>query len=295
MASVPNPNKPCKNSFHRRKDSDELDVFEAAGYFSGAVNDDLINPGREERHDRVQKPSRMSLDNVRARNPMIAGAGARDNRQKLQKKESSKKCKQPSSPGGRLASFLNSLFHQASLKKKKPKSGGGGGGATVEEEISPGGVRRKRRSSISHFRITAATAAAESKVAFPSSSGSGFRTPPAYVDTPIKSYREFLSLHDRRRPAAIDCKNPAVEIMEEDLGIGKKLGFQNSNSWDRCTKLSEEDDDGGDSTDSSSDLFDLPNHELDFYSRDLPVYGTTHMGRINCNSNVGAPIPSATT
>ncbi|KAL0380655.1 UNVERIFIED_CONTAM: protein BIG GRAIN 1-like E [Sesamum angustifolium] len=44
-------------------------------------------------------------------------------------------------------------------------------------------------------------------------------------------------------------------------------------------------DDGADS-DSSSDLFDLPNHDLDFYSNGLPVYGTTNIDRIR----IGAPV-----
>ncbi|KAL0446985.1 UNVERIFIED_CONTAM: protein BIG GRAIN 1-like E [Sesamum latifolium] len=125
------PNKMYKNSFHWRNDSGELDVFEAAGYFS-SVNIDQ-NPGayivnganfaqkfiREEKQQHVQRAAaaRMSLD-MPMRNPIPAEYHIMDQKQMIKE---NKKHKQPSSPGGRLASFLNSLFSQTHLKKKKSK------------------------------------------------------------------------------------------------------------------------------------------------------------------------------
>ncbi|KAK3184007.1 hypothetical protein Dsin_031293 [Dipteronia sinensis] len=60
-----------------------------------------------------------------------------------------KKYKQPSSPSGRLASLLNSVFLQSSSKKKSKSTTQSM--KDIHEEESPGGGRRKWRSSISHF------------------------------------------------------------------------------------------------------------------------------------------------
>ncbi|KAL0372523.1 UNVERIFIED_CONTAM: protein BIG GRAIN 1-like E [Sesamum calycinum] len=205
------PNKMYKNSFHCRNDSGELDVFEAAGYFSSVNTDQspgayIINGAnfaqkfiREEKQQHVQR-ARMSLD-MPIRNPVPAEYHIMDQKQMIKE---NKKHKQPSSPGGRLASFLNSLFSQTHLKKKKSKSG-----STMKdslEEESPGG-RRKRRSSISHFRITSSTisstaASTDSKSSLFSSSSSGFRTPPPYANTPQNHTRnsETWLISSRRFP-----------------------------------------------------------------------------------------------
>ncbi|KAK4423671.1 protein BIG GRAIN 1-like E [Sesamum alatum] len=324
------PNKMYKNSFHWRNDSGELDVFEAAGYFS-SVNIDQ-NPGyiisdanfaqkfirEEKQHVQRAAAARMSLD-VPMRNPIPAEYHhIMDQKQMIKE---NKKHKQPSSPGGRLASFLNSLFSQTHLKKKKSKSGG-----TMKdglEEESPGG-RRKRRSSISHFRITsssssstmistAASTDSKSSSSLFSSSSSGFRTPPPYANTPTKSYKEFRNLADLQRaisrPENSGNFKPTLEKkvtdyawMEEKLRIsGGDPGkiSRNGNSGAIPTRNSTTNwefrkfsnaDDGADS-DSSSDLFDLPSHELDFYSSSLPVYETTHLDRIK----IGTQLPSAAT
>lgn len=325
------PNKMYKNSFHWRNDSGELDVFEAARYFSSA-NDQI--PGqingvkfsqkfiREDRQQ-VQKAARRSLD-MPMRNPIIPPEYHVMDQKQIKE---TKKYKQPSSPGGRLASFLNSLFNQKSLKKKKSKSGN----TTKDfEEESPGG-RRKRRISISHFRITSNTnsvAAADSKsLLYSSSSNSGFRTPPPYANTPTKSYKEFRKFSDihqraislpkngkNSRPTLLDeiyaeKKGTDCAWIEEKLRLSNEVpekilkngnfGVSNRKSTanrvdvypseEREFRKFSDADDGADS-DSSSDLFDLPNHDLDFFSSSLPVYETTHMDRIK----IGTPISSAT-
>ncbi|KAL2233493.1 UNVERIFIED_CONTAM: Protein BIG GRAIN 1-like E [Sesamum indicum] len=326
------PNKMYKNSFHWRNDSGELDVFEAAGYFS-SVNIDQ-NPGayivngvnfaqkfiRDEKQQHVQRAAaaRMSLD-MPIRNPIPAEFHIMDQKQMIKEK---KKHKQPSSPGGRLASFLNSLFSQTHLKKKKSKSG-----STMKdslEEESPGG-RRKRRSSISHFRITSSTisstaASTDSKSSLFSSSSSGFRTPPPYANTPTKSYKEFRNLADLQqeisrtqnsgnfRPTlekALFAEKKVTDYawMEEKYRISSGDPGKNSRNGNPAAGIPTRNsttnwefrkfsnaDDGADS-DSSSDLFDLPSHELDFYSSSLPVYETTHLDRIK----IGTQIPSAAT
>lgn len=76
-----------------------------------------------------------------------------------------KKYKQPSSPGGRLASFLNSLFSHSSSKKKKSKHFA----QSMEEMEEDESRTSKRRISISHFRTSNATAA-DAKFIYSSSS-----------------------------------------------------------------------------------------------------------------------------
>lgn len=264
------PNKIYKNSFHWRNDSGELDVFEAARYFSSAADQAVpayINGVREDRHH-APRPARRSLDTIMIRsNPIPPEYHHHHNiiDQKQLMKDQNKKSKQPSSPGGRLASFLNSLFNQTSLKKKK-KSKSGSGAKEFEEE-SPNG-RRKRRSSISHFRITTASKGAAEK------GGSGFRTPPPHAKTPTKAYKEVARLAEQKKGVDCDEKHVLKNVSWEKRGLRK---------W------SEEEDDGGES-DSSSDLFDLPNHDLDFFSSGLPVYETTHIQTIT----IATPIPTAT-
>ncbi|XWS34217.1 hypothetical protein CRYUN_Cryun21dG0021500 [Craigia yunnanensis] len=313
VTGVSDPDRIFKKSFHRRNDSGELDVFEAARYFSGYNEAASYNCAtftqkimREERQP--WRGGRISLD-VPMRNPLPQQTHV------VEKQIKEKKYKQPNSPGGRLASFLNSLFNQTGSKKKKSKSTTQ---SKKDEEESPGG-RRKRRSSISHFR-SSSTADIKS---FYSSSSSGFRTPPPYAHTPTKSYKEFRSYSDHKQVVSLSknnnigqTKSTALqnELLDDKRNTTdysrldekfkfndgysekhKNLGTRNQEkdrNWtDRCPSEEKERrkfrevDDGADS-DSSSDLFELQNYDLGIYSSGLPVYETTHMDSIKR----GAPI-----
>lgn len=302
-----------KKSFHRRNDSGELDVFEAARYFSGYHEGAGYNGTtftqkimREERQG--CRGGRMSLD-MPIRNSLPQQSHG------VEKQMKEKKYKQPSSPGGRLASFLNSLFSQSASKKKKSKSTTQ---SMKDEEESPGG-RRKRRISISHFRSSSTTDSAKSLY---SSSSSGFRTPPPYAHTPTKSYKDFRSYSDHKQAVSLSknstghVKSTAAvcnEVLDDnkrnkDLSwLDEKFKFSNGLS-EKCKTfgngLAEKDriwkdkypsekeftrfnevDDGAES-DSSSDLFELQNYDLGYYSSGLPVYETTNMDSIKR----GAPI-----
>ncbi|MBA0699012.1 hypothetical protein Goari_000685 [Gossypium aridum] len=304
------PDRMFNKSFHRRKDSGELDVFEAARYFSG-YNEPVGSYScatfsqrimREERQP--WRGGRASLD-VPMRNPIAQQAHV------VEKQIKEKKYKQPSSPGGRLASFLNSLFNQTSSKKKKSKSTTQ---SMKDEEESPGG-RRKRRISISHFRSSSTT---DTK-SFYSSSNSGSRTPPPYAHTPAKSYKDFRSYLDYKQHLAASSqtknnigqtKSTALQhdtttdyswldeklkflddYSEKHHNLGARHQDKARNRADRYLAEGKdfrnfnEVDDGADS-DSSSDLFELQNYDLGIYSSGLPVYETTHMDSIKR----GAPI-----
>ncbi|XP_022775756.1 protein BIG GRAIN 1-like E [Durio zibethinus] len=313
ITGVSDPDIMFKKSFHRRNDSGELDVFEAARYFSGYNEAASYNCAtftqkimREERQP--WRGGRISLD-VPIRNSLPQQTHV------VEKQIKEKKYKQPSSPGGRLASFLNSLFNQTGSKKKKSKSTTQ---SMKDEEESPGG-RRKRRSSISHFR---SSSTADTK-SFYSSSSSGFRTPPPYAHTPTKSYKDFRSYSDHKqvvplsknnigqtKPTALqtdhlDDKRNTTDYSwldekfkfndgysEKHKNLGTHYHQEKDRNWaDRYPseekefrKFSEVDD-GADS-DSSSDLFELQNYDLGIYSSGLPVYETTNMDSIKR----GAPI-----
>ncbi|KAK4430106.1 protein BIG GRAIN 1-like E [Sesamum alatum] len=276
-----------KNSFHWRNNSGELDVFEAAQYFSGANE----NPGFIDR-PQGQRAARMSLDLPIMMNPILNP----DNLPTDQKQpKENKKYKQPRSPGGRLASFLNSLFNQTTSRKKKPKSGLI---KDLDQEERPGGGR-KRRSSISHFRITTTSAANDSN-------SSGF----TFANTPTKSYKElrnFPADHQKvnfsvpenlgnAEKTSTDCGRTMDEKFRfsngniSRNGLSSNIRISSARNWADNEEIRDfrkfsDADDGADS-DSSSDLFDLPNHDLDFYSSGLPVYGTTHIDRIR----IGPPV-----
>ncbi|GMI75309.1 BIG GRAIN LIKE 1 [Hibiscus trionum] len=284
VTSVSDPDRMLK-SFHRRNDSGELDVFEAARYFSGYNDAASYNCATFSHKMR----GRVSLDvPMTMRNPLPQQAHV------VEKQIKDKKYKQPSSPGGRLASFLNSLFNQTGSKKKKSKSATQ---SMKHEEESPGG-RRKRRSSISHFR---SSSTADTK-SFYSSSSSGFRTPPAYAHTPTVSHKEFRSYSDHKqvlslsknsigptKPTALqnavieDKRNTDTTEKHKNLNTQHQEKGRNFSdrypSDDKEIRKFDETDDGADS-DSSSDLFELQNYDLGIYSSGLPVYETTHMDTI---------------
>ncbi|KAJ9187368.1 hypothetical protein P3X46_002831 [Hevea brasiliensis] len=304
--------KLSKKSFHCRNDSDELDVFEASRYFSG-YNEVVGYNGAtytqkvmREDHRHPWRGGRMSLD-VPMRNPLPQQSLTVE-KQILKEK----KCKQPNSPGGRLASFLNSLFNQTSSKKKKSKSATQ---SMKDEDESPSG-RRKMRSSISHFR--------SSSTSDTKSLCSGFGTPPPYGHTPTKSRKDFRSYSDHKQVLSLSKHNENVkaitihnEVLHEkrntDLSwLDEKLKYSDGFS-DKTKSLGhqylekdrkwvdqypperkefrkfDEVDDGAES-DSSSDLFELQNYDLGIYSSGLPVYETTHMDSIKR----GAPISNGT-
>lgn len=316
-----------KKSFHRRNDSGELDVFEAARYFSGyneaapnyngtsAFTQKMMN--MKEDHHRAWRGGRISLDVPASMRSVLDHPHHHQMVEKQIIKE--KKYKQPSSPGGRLASFLNSLFSQSASKKKKSSKSSTQSMKDHEEE-SPGG-RRKRRSSISHFRSSSTT---DSKSLY-SSSSSGFRTPPPYAQTPTKSYKDFRSYSDHKQVVSLSKCNGQVRSIDDkreprELNwLDEKFKFSASNGLssekyknlgsnglgsekDRINwvnkyapeeklgdfKRFNEEDDGADS-DSSSDLFELQNYDLGLYSSGLPVYETTNMDNIK----KGAPISNA--
>ncbi|KAL5988145.1 hypothetical protein ACLOJK_035908 [Asimina triloba] len=271
-----------KAAHHRRNDSGELDVFEAARYFSSIPD----TPSGDRLIGWVGG-GRRSLDlSMQHINPHHTYSHRLEKHHHHHPKEKrSNKHKQPSSPGAKLASFLNSLFSQASSKKNKSKSGSSGSGtlsARRDEEGSPN-ERRKRRSSISYFQ----TRSTKDSHSMCSSSNSGFRTPPPKVFRDVS-----LPSCNVQQPKPVPV-HPSHEAFDEkqDLGWGwmdgklrLKEGFGEipSNDQRRLEKDGKEadDDQAGWESESSSDLFELKNYDLGLYSNGLPVYETTLVGPV---------------
>ncbi|CAI0390671.1 unnamed protein product [Linum tenue] len=262
-SSSPPSSKLFHKPIHHRNDSDELDVFEAAKYFSG-YNEPIPHHYTTSKNRASSVSRRMSLD--------TSMSNINDHQQQILKEKTfvnrnGKPYKQPSSPGGRLASFLNTLFHQAAggskkknKKKQPPKS------TEEEDEISPCG--RKRRSSISYFsRSFADTKSWYSAT----SSKSEFRRSPPPLCTPTKAGFRTVVCGSNQKPVS----GRDSWCLDEKMA---KLSSNDGLLLSGCEE-SKVDDDGGES-DASSDLFELQNYDLDAYSSGLPVYETTDVGSI---------------
>ncbi|KAL7604215.1 protein BIG GRAIN 1-like E [Lactuca sativa] len=316
-----------KKPFHQRNSSDEINVFEASRYFEdtnttlshknymresvGRLSLDIQNNRRNSNNIPLQA---MMMEN--GRNSIPLKAMMMDPNHMMIKNE--KKYKQPSSPGGKLAHFLNSLFNQTSSKKSKSKSKSTTSTQSIkDEDESPSGWRRKRRSSISLFRSgnsNTSNIASETKPANYST------TPHAYDDhmpqAPTKrtSYKDLRSYSDHK-PTYEVTKVPFNENYNKNENLKIKSGFSDRKSrspenvsvekvrvcdvkhddhnqkYDPTVEIREFKrfilDDDGDS-DSSSDLFELTNCDLGYYSSGLPVFETTHMDSIKR----GTPISS---
>ncbi|KAK1416024.1 hypothetical protein QVD17_31812 [Tagetes erecta] len=299
--SIPVSSQP-KKLFHTRNGSDELDVFEAAHYFSGAIENS--SDTRKTMNHNTRPFGRMSLDMPNPRGDSIPLQAMVMENKMMNKKE--KKFKQPSSPGGKLAQFLNSLFNQTSSKKSKSKLK-----STKNEDESPTSWRRKRRSSISHFissgntstTATTATIMSDSKSLFSTSSSSGFRTPPPYNHVPhIPTNTKTYSYLKKPPPTQIPINENLNKIetfsFKNDLydknksfpnGFFEKAKIYDEKQQDMKRFIIDDQDDDADS-DSSSDLFELTNCDLgyNYSSSGLPVYETTRVDSIKRS----APISS---
>ncbi|KAI3981671.1 hypothetical protein MKX01_020614 [Papaver californicum] len=209
------PNHHRYNLNQRNDSDDEIDVFEATKYFAAGASNihqkSMLNNNniRNQDDQPVGRRSRISLDSSPFRNNQSFSSSQSHGRQKQTKDQKAyfNKIKQPVSPGGKLVSFLNSLFNQtSSSKKKKPTTSSNIKDEDQESHHGLGYGRRKRRSSISHFpsfnnnsnKITTSTAASISDMKssplllYSSSLTSGFRTPPPF-STKTKMYQNSSS------------------------------------------------------------------------------------------------------
>ncbi|XP_031490706.1 protein BIG GRAIN 1-like E [Nymphaea colorata] len=150
---------PYRNLYrrHRRSDSGELDVFDATSYFSGEemhCHADPLNTGRLSQ--KIAGEERCPFggggggckrldDTVSTMPPSPCQTEEGDKKGSRRSKPSN-----PGSPGGKLATFLNSLFTPMAGGKKKPKPNQSGTASAKDGEENYG--RLKRRSSMSYLQ-----------------------------------------------------------------------------------------------------------------------------------------------
>lgn len=321
--------KANQKPFHQRHNSGELDVFEAAGYFSGS--NDINGAGFTPQPKMMRASGEMSLD-IPVMSNKRSSIPAPSHHQKVIKDE--KKFKQPNSPGGKLASFLNSLFNQTSSKTKKSKISSS---QSMKDDQDHEIGRRKRRSSMSQFRSVNTSSSnynsSDSKSSsFYSSSSSSEKRPPYAKAPTIISSKDFQSHSDKNHDVMInssskiknnitlhvkssshkkvhnDDQNTENSWLDEEMFRSRtpnetssekyKNTFTNGVSGDKTNHSKDStnfknfinDEDDGAESDSSSDLFELQNYDLvSCYSSDLPVYETTRIDAIKR----GAPIVSS--
>ncbi|OWM75877.1 hypothetical protein CDL15_Pgr009521 [Punica granatum] len=316
-------------SFHQRKhDSGELDVFEATRYYSGQ-NESGLGPHGASHPWRTR---RMSLDEHVRRSSLFLHQGQLGKQIKNNNNTNDHRHKheprQPRSPGGRLASFLNSLFNQSNSKKKKSnKSSSSGSGSVLQssgKEHEDPDQRRRRRSSISHFRSSSTSSVTEShsksrtgNVISNDHTNYGNNVHPS-VTTPTKSYKDLRSFLDHGQVEAsskpIASTGDKTKIRSGSIG-GKsrselksleneekvicgmefyrkfkdnKNNNNNNNAGSKESMLVAEEEE----SDSSSDLFELQIGGGGYCSSDLPVYDTTHIERIKTGAPISINAPS---
>ncbi|KAF7134817.1 hypothetical protein RHSIM_Rhsim08G0237500 [Rhododendron simsii] len=214
-----------------------------------------------------------------------------------------KKVKQPISPGGRLASFLNSLFTAGNPKKAKISSSTGGYTDKNSDQSS-------RYSKSTAYTSTCSSASSFSRSCLsktPSSRGKSsngvkrsvrFGTVSVVVGEDLQPcgqkslYKDDLKSEKNRNlirdsvdgelKLLIMEKNRRVEEVARDLlkNYQKKVEseYNTRNVEDFGMDDDDEDDDDGASC-ASSDLFELDNLSaigIERYREELPVYETTH-------------------
>ncbi|VFQ65498.1 unnamed protein product [Cuscuta campestris] len=193
-----------------------------------------------------------------------------------------KKVKQPISPGGRLASFLNSLF---TARKAKLSSAAGS-----EEDRRAKSLNASACSSASSYSRSCL-----SKSNTASTAGATVAPSPA-VKRSVRFYPVSVIVDEDNRPCG--HKNLDVPVKTEknrraeaaaarDLlrtyqkKVEKEFGLTRNNNVIKNLKVYEEDEDDDADSYASSDLFELENLSavgMQRYGEELPVYETTNLG-----------------
>lgn len=194
-----------------------------------------------------------------------------------------KKVKQPVSPGGRLASFLNSLF--TARKAKFPSSAGGSdedrrtkslnaSACSSASSYSRSCLSKSTTASTAGATVTPSSAVKRSVRFYPVSVIVDEDNRPCghkNLDVPVKTEKNRRA--EAEAAAARDLLRTYQKKVEREFGLTRKNVIKN-------LKVYEEDEDDADSY-ASSDLFELENLSavgMQRYGEELPVYETTNLG-----------------
>lgn len=233
------------------KQADELDVFEAAGYYAETADAASVQGG----WNMAEKGWRGGERRTEGPPPL--------------QKVRDKKPKQPLSPGGRLASFLISFFHHGSSRQKKSALSISGGASVSfkHEDEGRSTRRRKRRASESSLFVYSSRSPCKANVDKKTHPTSWRRGISKAASGPAREV-----FHGGRSgygdPLREGGRRVSLNgILEKDSRFycESLLQLEERTVWRRGEEEEEEQEEGGEDgweSDSSSDLFDLPNCEL---------------------------------
>ncbi|CAH8293778.1 unnamed protein product [Eruca vesicaria subsp. sativa] len=192
-----------------------------------------------------------------------------------------KKVKQPLSPGGRLATFLNSLFTNAASNHKKLKKIN----TTVTSSAEPPPPQSSSNTTCSSTSSFSRSCLSKT----PSSSGKSKRSVRFCPVNVILDEDSSIHIPYGYSSNKLHGKNVDRHVMEEEnrrvIEAAKDLirTYQKNKT---CDNVQEEEDDEDDDAASyaSSDLFELENLAavgIERYREELPVYETTRLDNTN--------------
>ncbi|XVF74343.1 hypothetical protein PTKIN_Ptkin13bG0102800 [Pterospermum kingtungense] len=253
------------------------------------IRTSIVSSARPERSS--ERPHQHEVE----KKPKHEGGFVRTKSKALKIYSDLKKVKQPISPGGRLASFLNSLFTAGNAKKAKISS-------------STGYEERKLKSEQATSTCSSASSFSRSCLSkTPSSTGKlssngtkrSVRFCPVSVildeDSRPCGHKNILHENDHQtssmRKVPID-KELEFRIMEENRRVmeaakdllksyqKKKEAYDMRHICSNTDQESSGDEDDDAASYASSDLFELDNLSaigIERYREELPVYETTHL------------------
>ncbi|KAF6174117.1 hypothetical protein GIB67_042385 [Kingdonia uniflora] len=212
-----------KKKTHQRKDSDEIDVFDAKQYFSGGITG---TAGITQSH---------CIEN------------------KIKAK--------PSSPSARLASFfMNSFFNKAASEKKKKEQfnkgeeeiiGGGWRKRRSSTSYVNSEIKNVYSSSNTGFRTPPGRDVYKDLRSY-----SDHRIVPQV--SKVKETTMPIMFHDEKMLRLLDDKLKVIVGIDENR---KASNTSYRSQFDEISHKEEDHDDEGEESDSSSDLFELKNYD----------------------------------
>lgn len=248
-------------------------------------NDNVYNPSTQ------QKPKQEGGGFVKTKSRALKIYG-----------DLNKKVKQPISPGGKLATFLNSLFTAGNAKKAEISSSRAGGLSYDDAEKKSKSAHASTCSSASSFSRSCLSKTPSSRGKLSNGMKRSVRFYPVSVigdedcqpcghkslygsseESNLKAAVQFVGKDTNKElKVHLNEKNRRVEEAARDLlkNYQKKVECE-FDLRDEVGDMDEDDEDDDEDAASyaSSDLFELDNLSaigIERYRDELPVYGTTH-------------------
>ncbi|KAJ4886757.1 Uncharacterized protein Rs2_26505 [Raphanus sativus] len=198
-----------------------------------------------------------------------------------------KKVKQPISPGGRLATFLNSLFTNASTKynPKKPKKNSSTSISVLSETQSSSSTTCSSASSFSRSCLskTPSSSSGKSKRSVRFCPVNVILDEDSSVYIPCGNNNNNYNNDAKRYRHVMEEENRRVIEAAKDL-IRTYQKNKDLLTVTTCDNVEDDDDDDDAASYASSDLFELENLSaigIERYQEELPVYETTRLDNTN--------------